>query len=310
MHKEVLRLASLLAGVALATSRLGLIGHELVGHGGMALVLGGTIDQVQLFWFAGGWIRYHLAEPNEAAALAIAMAGIALEFVTGSLLWFVARGDTLGRRITRGIGCALALHAGWYLATGAFHGFGDGLILYRMLGSWRTPVALGAALLTVGAGYLGAREVLGALAGTLRGSRRARLAGTIIAVVLAAGTHAALTAGELAARSDPTYAQTMQPERERVVAKELAEWQAAQAQQGVEITQEQKRVEEKRLTRVHRPFPFVPLLAIATGLAIALGAWRAKPATESRISNRLLAITTTIAIASVWAVIVIDGLVV
>lgn len=310
MHKEVLRLASLLACVALATSRLGLIGHELVGHGGTALALGGTIDQVQLFWFAGGWIRYHLAAPSEPAALAIAMAGIALEFVTGCVLWFAARGETLGRRVTRGIGCALALHASWYLATGAFHGFGDGLILYRMLGSWRAPVAIAAGLVTAAAGYLGAREVLGALAGTLSGSRKARLAGTIVAAVLAAGTHAALTAGELAARSDPTYAQTMQPERERVVARELADWQAVQAQQGVEVTQEQKRVEEKRLTRVHRPFPFVPLLAIATGLAILAGAWRTKPATESRISNRLLAITATIAIASVWAVIVIDSLVV
>ena len=43
--------------------------------------------------------------------------------------------------------------------------------------------------------------------------------------------------------------------------------------------------------------------------AIIAGAWRAKPATETRIENRLLFITAVIAVVSVWAVIVIDGLV-
>jgi len=70
MHKETFRLAALLACVALATSRLGLIGHELVGHGGVALAAGATDLEVQLFWFAGGWIRYQLAESSLAASLA------------------------------------------------------------------------------------------------------------------------------------------------------------------------------------------------------------------------------------------------
>ena len=36
MRKDVFRLTVLLACAALATSRLGLIGHELIGHGGAA----------------------------------------------------------------------------------------------------------------------------------------------------------------------------------------------------------------------------------------------------------------------------------
>ncbi|HUS29031.1 MAG TPA: hypothetical protein VMZ53_10985 [Kofleriaceae bacterium] len=287
---------------------MGLIGHELVGHGGMALACGGTIDAVQLFWFAGGWIRYHLSEPSQAATLAIAMAGIALELVVGIVLWFAVRGDTLGKRITRGVGAALVLHAGWYLATGAFHGFGDGLVLYRMLGSWRTPVALGAGMLTCIAGFAGAREVLGAIAGTL--PARGRIAGTIVALLLAAGVHGALTAGELHLRRDPTYANVMRPERDRVIAKELAQWQTEQQQRGTLVTEEQKRIEQRRLAKVHRSFPFVWLLGAATGIAILLGVRRAKPATDSRITNRLLFITTTIAVASVLAVIVLDALVV
>src|SRR5262249_8470985 len=51
----VARLTGLLAGVSLATSRLGLLVHELVGHGGVAIALGGHVTDVTLFWFAGGW---------------------------------------------------------------------------------------------------------------------------------------------------------------------------------------------------------------------------------------------------------------
>src|SRR5262249_8926994 len=152
MYKEVFRLAALLVAVALVTSRLGLIGHELVGHGGAALACGAQINDVQLFWFAGGWIRYTLPSPAEpvlsalgsmtrgpslAAALVIAMAGIAVELAGGLALCMLVRPTTLGRRLARGIGIALLVHASWYLATGAFHGFGDGLLLYRVLGSWR-----------------------------------------------------------------------------------------------------------------------------------------------------------------------------
>jgi hypothetical protein len=309
MHKEVLRLAGLLACVALATSRIGLIGHELVGHGGMALALGARVDEVQLFWFAGGWIRYRLGEPSQGATLAIAMAGIGLELVVGTVLWFATRGQSLGRRVTRGVGAGLVVHATWYLATGAFHGFGDGLVLYRMLGGWRAPVAIAAGIATCIAGFAGAREVLGALAGTLRGSVKARIAGTIVAALLAGGVHAALAAGELRLRRDPTYATVMQPERERVIATELEQWRAQQAQQGVEVTKEQTRVEQRKLETKHKTFPFVWLLAVATAMAIGAGAWRAKPATETRIPNRLLLITTVIALASVVAVIVIDALV-
>jgi len=309
MHKEVLRLAALLACVALATSRFGLIGHELLGHGGAALAFGAHIDSVQLFWFAGGWIRYHLTEPSPAAALAIAMAGIALELLVGVTLWLAVRRPTLGGRITRGIGAALVVHATWYLATGAWHGFGDGLILYRMLGAARAPVAIAAGLVTCGVAFLGAREVLGALSATVHGSRRARVIGTAIALVLAAGLHAGLTAGELALRRDPTYAETMQPERERVIAQELSQWRSEQAARGVEVSPDAQRVERAHLAKVHRTFPFVWLLAIATALAALAGARRAKPGAETRISSRLLVLAAGIAIGAVWLVITIDGVV-
>ena len=115
--RDGVRLAVLLACVALATSRLGLLAHELVGHGGTALAVGAHVVQVRLFWFAGGWIRY-VGVPSPAAALAIAMGGIAVELALGTALVLAVRGESLGRRILRGVGAALILHATWYLATG------------------------------------------------------------------------------------------------------------------------------------------------------------------------------------------------
>jgi hypothetical protein len=307
MHKDVTRLAALLACIALATSRIGLIGHELLGHGGVALALGGTITDVKLFWFAGGWIRYQLPETSLAGSLAIAMAGIAVELVSGITLWLAVRGDALGRRITRGIGLALVVHATWYLATGAWHGFGDGLLLYRVLGGWRVPVAIAAGLATCAAAFAGAREVLGALAHTIGGSRRARIAGTAIAIVIGAGLHAALAAGEVKLRQDTTYGAVMQPERERVIARELVQWQRDQAAHGIEVTSEARRAQVRRLESTHKTFPFVWLLAACTAAAVLAGARLGKRAPASRIDSRLLAITAAVAIGSILTVVILDG---
>lgn len=308
MYKEVLRLALVVAGVALATSRIGLIGHELVGHGGMALACGARISDVRLFWFAGGWIRYQLVEPTLPAVLAIAMAGIGLELIGGLALWLGVRGGTLGRRLVRGVGAALVIHATWYLATGAFHGFGDGLVLYRALGSARTPVAIGAGLVTCTAAYLAARQVLGALAATLPGTGWLRVGGVIAAALLAGSLHAGLAAGELAVRRDATYAATMAPERDRVIAKELAAWQRDQLARGAQIDDAERRAERIRIASKHETFPFVWLLAAATIASVIAGAVRTRRVPDERISNRLLAVTLAVAAAAIGAVIVLDAL--
>ena len=302
MHKEVFRLAALLACCALATSRIGLIGHELVGHGGVALAAGATNLEVQLFWFAGGWIRYQLPEPSLAVNLAIAMAGIAFELVVGVALFALVRDRTLGRRLLRGVGAALVLHATWYLATGAFQGFGDGRLLYRVLGSWRPVVAIAAGLVTCAATYAGARGTLGALVVTLPGSRRARIAGLIVALLLAAGLHVALARTEIAMRSDTTYISIMQRERDLVIAQELAKWQREHA--GIDAGGERARLESAH----PHPFPFAWLLGACTALAAIAGAWRARVYPDAPIGNRLLAIAAALAVIAVFAVIGIDAI--
>jgi hypothetical protein len=291
--RDGVRLATLLVCVALATSRLGLLAHELVGHGGTALAVGAHVVQVRLFWFAGGWIRY-VGAPSHAAALAIAMGGIAVELVAGTALALGVRGDTLGRRILRGIGAALVLHATWYLATGAFSGFGDGVLLYRELGDARIPVAIAAGLVTCAACYLGAREVLGALAATLP---RHRVAGTIGAIIAAAALHGALAIGELRVRADRTYAQTMAPERERVVAQWIEAHPNAPAPE--------RKAAVTRLEAEHPSFPFVWVLGAATALSVIAGARRARPGTAEPIRTRLLAAWAIAAALAIAIVIIV-----
>ena len=300
MHQAVLRLAGLLAAVALATSRLGLLAHELVGHGGTALAVGARVTDVELFWFAGGWIRYQLAAPSVAAALAIAMAGIAVEVVAGTALWLAAGGPTLGRRIVRAVGAALVVHAAWYLATGAWHGFGDGALLHRELGAARWPVAIVAGAVACAAAFAGAREGLGALAATLP---RHRVAGTIVAVVIAGGVHVALAAGELYVRRDATYRSVMKPESSRVVERELERWTA---ERGV-VAPDERAVEQARLEREHRDFPFAWLLGAAVAASVIAGARRSRLGDEA-VSRRLLAIAAAVAAIATTAVIVLGAI--
>ncbi len=308
MTKDVLRLAGLLAAIALATSRLGLLVHELLGHGGVAMAAGGTITEVRLFWFAGGWIRYRLPGDSYAAHMAAWMGGIAIEIVIGLCLALVVRGESLGRRVLRGVGLGLILHATWYLAVGTFHGMGDGLPLYRELGAARVPVAIAAGVAACLAMYLGARASVGPLARTLPGSTRRRAAGFAIAALLGGGLHAALTIGELRVRSDRTYSKVMQSERDRRIAVELAQWEREQAAQGVAPSVEQQRVERVRIADKHPTFPFVVLLAIATALAAVAGIRRTRGGPHEPLDNRLLVRASLIALVSNIAVIVLGWL--
>jgi len=300
----VLRLAGLLALVALATSRIGLLAHELVGHGGAAVAVGAKVTEVQLFWFAGGWIRYQLAAPAVAPALAIAMGGIAVELVCGMVLVLAVRGDGLGRKLVRGIGAALVLHGSWYLATGAWHGYGDGVQLYHELGDARYPVAIAAGLVTCTAGYFGARGVFGALAETLPSTR---VIGVLAAVLLAAGLHVALAAGEVHVRRDTTYVQIMQPEKDRLVERDLARWAEYQRTHGGDLSEQARAAQATKLEREHTTFPFKWLLAIAAGVAAIVGAARSRrTGPVAHIGARLYWIAAASAVISIGAVIAID----
>jgi hypothetical protein len=231
------------------------------------------------------------------------MGGIIVETVVGVTLWLaLAKKDTLGARIVRAIGCALVIHASWYLSTGTWHGYGDGVELHRMLGGDKWLVAIPAAAVTLAASYVGARTVLPALAACLP-SRR--LAGTAIALVIAGGIQLGAALGEVALRRDAAYAAVMQPERERVIASELRQWEQQQVRPPT--AEEREAIERALAARHETTFPFAVVLAVLTGLAILAGAWRARGAPPGVVANRLLGRAAVLAAGSIALVIALDA---
>jgi hypothetical protein len=294
---SVLRLAALVTCAGLATSRLGLVVHELVGHGGATLAVGGEVTSVKLFYLAGGWIRFRATQGH----LAIALGGIAVETVVGVALFLIARGDSLGRRILRAIGCALVIHASWYLATGTWHGYGDGVELHRMLGDDTWLVAIPAAAVTLAASYTGARTVLPSLAATLP---RARVAGAALALVISGVVQLGGALGEVALRRDAAYSAVMKPERDRRIASELRQWEQRQVRPP---SAEERVAIERALAAKHRKaFPFAVVLAILTGAAILAGAFRGRGVAAGEVPPGLLVRAASWAAGSIALVIAID----
>ena len=299
----VLRLTGFLAAIGLVTSRAGLLMHELVGHGGAALVTGGEVLAVRLFYFAGGWIRYRLPEPTFAANAFVEAAGIGVEAVIGLALLLAIRRDGLAARVVRGIGAGLVVHAGWYFSTGIWHGYGDFVRLHRELGDARAPIAIVVGLASCGVAYAGARIALGSLAAAVPGRRSARVAGVAAACVIAGGLQIGLALGETALRRDETYGTIMRRERDRVIARELAEWQRRQPT----IDEAARAARARQLDEQHRVFPFMPLLGVLVAAATILGARRARPAPDGAVPARLVAIAAALAILSVIIVIALDA---
>jgi hypothetical protein len=303
------RLAALLTAIILATSRVGLIVHELVGHGGTAIALGGEIADFRLFWFAGGWIRYDFPGASREDLLVLQLGGVVLESVIGAALWFLlSRRDGVAVRILRGVGAAFVIHAAWYFATGTWHGYGDGAIAYRMLADWRYPAAIAGGLVACAMTFASARLVFGMFVAHVPGGRKVRIAGVAFAALVAAGLQIGLALGEVSVRGDSTYGAIMRPERERVVARELAAWQREQQRRGAVTDEARRAAEQRRLAARHpKEPPFAPVLAVAL-LAMAIaGAWRAREPIGA-ITNRHVAIAGALAASSIVAVITIDAI--
>src|SRR5690242_15218666 len=86
------RLSLFALGVALVTSRVGLVLHEVVGHGVAAMAYGAEIREVHLYATAGGWISYDRDAPwTWTGALVVQLAGIAVELVLAAVAALVAR---------------------------------------------------------------------------------------------------------------------------------------------------------------------------------------------------------------------------
>ena len=285
---SIARLALFALAVALITSRVGLVTHELVGHGGAALACDAEIAEVRLYVFAGGWISYQRAAPwTWPEALVVQLAGIAIELLLAGVAAVAAwRARCAAGRSSSGAlavafgGAALGLvvHAGFYLAAGTYHGVGDGALLYRALGDDRIWLALPLALAVTAVTFAGARL----LAATVRAWLPARSAAGQVAALglalgLAGGAHAGLAAVELAARPSPTYRAIMRPARDQAIDHDLARWAQVEATRGrppdrAATTAHRRQLDDDRPAEL--PFGLVLGLAIAVAGAAGVAAGR------------------------------------
>ncbi|MCB9573683.1 MAG: hypothetical protein H6709_16505 [Kofleriaceae bacterium] len=230
MARTVVGLAALVLAIALGISRLGLIAHELVGHGVTARLAGGHVTGWRLHLFGGGWLGYRAEPPlRGAAGWLVQLGGIGVELTLAAALaalWAASprlRAAPTAALAVTAAAWALATHAAWYLAAGTYHGFGDGWGLHQALGADRLGLAGPVAAAGIAAALVGGRAVgrrLRALTPTT--TPRRQLIAIAVAVALGGGAHAALTAGELAVRRDRTYHAVMQTEGQRATARELA----------------------------------------------------------------------------------------
>lgn len=109
--------------------RIGLIIHEVVGHGLPAIIFGEKVHEIELTYFAGGWITFDL--PDQAwMVFVVTMGGIFIELLIGGTILLL---HNKKNRHPLLILCAMVLiiHALFYLTDGTQYGYGDGRILYR-----------------------------------------------------------------------------------------------------------------------------------------------------------------------------------
>lgn len=265
--------------VALATSRVALVGHELIGHGVLAVLFGAQLTAYRLFLFGGGWVSYRWSgRPGAAEGLAVSLGGIGLELLLGGVALLVAfrvRPASIARVALLAVATLLLLHGGFYLAAGTHHGFGDGRDVHEALGSLRPLVVVPVSLAVVAGGYLLAARLAREVSGWVPGGAFARAASLAAAALIAAGGHAALTYGERSLVRDDTYARIMEHESVRLVARDLDRFaDQARLKRGRAPGAEELAAARAALEKEHRPFPLAPLLAVGLGVACLAGLWQ------------------------------------
>jgi len=311
----IARVALFAFGVALITSRVGLVVHELVGHGAVAAGFGADLDTWRLYWFAGGWIGYQKAGGwTWTSALIVQLGGIAVELLVAAALAVAARRrrGTVATALA-GAALGLALHAGLYLVTGTADGFGDGTLLHRRLGEARLAVVVVATAALCGLGFVGARRLAGAVGAWLPvGSRAGRVIALAVALAAAGGAHAGLAVVETRARPNPTYRQIMATERDRLIARDLERWATIERARGHAPAAAAVAAERRRLERERPDRRLAPLLVLAVAAAVIAGAVIGAAAGEARQSAALrwqaAAWAVTVAALSSLVVGVLDAL--
>ena len=274
------RLAVALTLCALLTSRLTLVFHEFLGHGGGVLLAGGEVTDHRLFLFGGGWVSF--VRPggfSTGQLVVISLAGVLLEVAVALAALL------LSRRYPRGAVAHLALqcfafidliHATFYVAAGTHHGFGDGVALHRALGDQRVFLVAPLTLAVLALGFAGGRSLIRSLAHWhVHAGRGGLLARVGAAAVVAVAVHGGLMLIERETTADPTYAEVMKREAERRADRQLQAMIEVRQREGAGVVVDLEEVARVRqqLVEQYRPFPLLPLLIAGLAICCAVGAW-------------------------------------
>ncbi len=304
MPRALLRLVALLVCVDLAAHQLGTLVHELLGHGGATILNGGHIDAVHLFWAGGGFVS-STADGTVISDVFIALGGVLAQLAAGLLIWFTARGPSFGAQLLR-IGAALQwIGPARYFAAGIWEGYGDGRNFTRYGGDERLVFAIVVALAGCIVAFFTARVLAGVIAATLPGGSIARFAGTVAAVIITVATTRGLSALESRIRSDVTYVEVMTPERDRLIAKELAAWEV----QRPHAIDAERAAEANVVAEAHETFPFGIVHGLAVIAALCAGGVLSRRRPYAPIESRILGRAALVTLSSSIAIIVISQLV-
>ena len=210
--------------------------------------------------------------------MAVALGGIALELVAGAVALAIAGRC---RRPVAKVGLfatatILLLHAGFYLAAGTHHGFGDGRAPHDALGAWRPLLVVPVALAVVAGGYLlAARLAREATAGSLAGRSRAPDRSPPPPSSPPPPTALSPSASGRSPTTRNTPASWSTRRSAWSPATSVASPPQSRRAQGRPPTAAELAAARARLEEKHRPFPLAPILAVALGLACLAGLWRA-----------------------------------
>ena len=130
------------------STRLGAFLHEFIGHGLMAVFLGGRLDTFRLTLFAGGETLFS-GNFGETASVCISLGGIAINLVTGIVVLVIIRRRSLSFSWVL-FGILLAgtsiLSQIQYLILGAYYRYGDPACLaqypFGMFIAWMGGLAI------------------------------------------------------------------------------------------------------------------------------------------------------------------------
>jgi hypothetical protein len=259
--------------------RAGLILHEFLGHGFACLLLGGSITNIHLSFFGGGWILY-APWPEDlsiAQQLFLDLSGVAVECGVGIVLMLWARNvrKFLFLKLLL-VACASVfwVHGLFYLVTGTLDGYGDGRLLYQLLSQpWRTVICALFTLIFLGSGWLTSHlysPLFRNITGQQEGWPQWRI--MLMAGLLAAGLHGALTLMEARLSNDPTAAHFSQTIVEsQIEAKLLEQIEVYRVDNGTSPSQEKIQLFRDNLQAQMGKLSSQTILLPALVLAIFLG---------------------------------------